>query len=97
MYCLEQILRHTSPDGEGASDDMEKSAADESVASTSIWPTITDFSIENCAYCICDYLSTWDCEEDWLYSVDFVMQQSDSCSDFYTFEVSMIINSNFLL
>lgn len=36
---------------------------------------------------IYEFMDTWDYDEDWLYCVDFLTQQSDDCSDYYKYEV----------
>lgn len=56
---------------------------------SSLWPTIQDFNIDCAIESICRYLDTWYYEENWLYCVDFLVEQSDACSDFYMFEVNI--------
>lgn len=52
------------------------------------WPSIKDFTIAAGISSLCDLVSTWDYEEDWLYCIDFLFEQSDDSSDFYTYEVN---------
>lgn len=51
------------------------------------WPTIQEFTVELGEDRIGEYLSTWYYEEDWLYSVELKLNQSDGCCDYYIYEV----------
>lgn len=42
---------------------------------------------------IYEFMDTWDYDEDWLYCVDFLTQQSDECSDYYKYEVNVATNT----
>lgn len=53
------------------------------------WPSIGEFDVEIGINKIYEFMDHWDYEEDWLYCVDFLTQQSDDCSDYYKYEVSV--------
>lgn len=57
------------------------------------WPTISSFTVELGEEKIVEYVTTWYYEENWLYCIDFILQQSDEVSDFYTYEVKVLENS----
>lgn len=51
------------------------------------WPSIQRFTIKGATYSITEYLRTFEYKENWLYNVEYLMAQSNECSDFYLYEV----------
>ncbi|KAB0803577.1 hypothetical protein PPYR_00547 [Photinus pyralis] len=57
----------------------------------SLWPRNGEFTKETGMDAIHEYLRTWIYVEDWLYCVDFLMVQSDECSEYYLYEAKFSI------
>ena len=81
----------------GMSDIHNDSSTDHSIityieffGSFTCWPTISSFTIALGEEKIVEYVTTWYYEENWLYCIDFILQQSDEVSDFYTYEVKVL-------
>lgn len=72
----------------------EESTFSWTISSTINWPTIEEFTADAGLEKIYELLETWDYDEGWLYCVDFLLQQSDECSDFYKYEVSSVPRSS---
>ncbi|KAF5305111.1 hypothetical protein FQA39_LY09373 [Lamprigera yunnana] len=55
------------------------------------WPCISEFTKDLGEAAINDFVMTWEYDEDWLYCIDFIIIQSDECSDYYNYEVKWSI------
>lgn len=68
-------------------DSAVESSSDTSTITVVEWPSIEAFTVETGMAKIYEFMDTWDYDEEWLYCVDFLTQQSDECSDYYKYEV----------
>ncbi|KAF2899956.1 hypothetical protein ILUMI_06223 [Ignelater luminosus] len=57
------------------------------------WPRIQEFTKELGEYTINEYMLTWEYHDDWLYCINFLIEQSDECSDYYLYEAIWSIPS----
>ncbi|KAK5649129.1 hypothetical protein RI129_004021 [Pyrocoelia pectoralis] len=55
------------------------------------WPQIEKFTKEIGMDSIVEYIKTWEFKEEWLYCIDFLIAQSDQCSEYYIYEVKFSI------
>lgn len=88
FVCVEYAVVHGVEETPQDTDWMIQGSTTSASSTVVEWPSIEAFNVEVGIKKIYEFMDTWDYEEDWLYCVDFLMQQSDDCSDYYKYEVS---------